>query len=89
MPYRIDISPSAQKEIKSLRGYVHAQAVKLIDSLAENPRPARAKELREKRNIYRIWLAAKWRIVYEIEDEFQIVIVMRVRRKEQINYESL
>lgn len=89
MPYHIDISPSAQKEIKSLPGYVRAQAFKLIDGLVENPRPARAKELREKCNIYRIWLATKWRIVYEIDDEFQTVLVMRVRRKEQIDYESL
>lgn len=88
MSYHIDISPSAQREIKSLPGYARAQAFKLIDGLAETPRPARAKELRQKRNIYRIWLATRWRIVYEI-DELRTVLVMQVRQKEQIDYESL
>lgn len=89
MRYQIEISSSAQKEIGSLPGYVRAQALKLIDSLGENPKPSRAKELRDKRNIYRIWLATKWRIVYEIDEEFQIILIMRVRRKEQIDYEDL
>jgi len=89
MLYHVEVSPSAQKEIRSLPGYAQAQALRLIDGLAENPRPARAKELRDRRNIYRIWLATRWRIVYEIDEESQIVLIMRVRRKEYIDYESL
>ena len=89
MLYHVEVSPSAQKEIRSLPGYAHAQALRLIDGLTENPRPARAKELRGKRNIYRIWLATKWRIAYEVYDEFQTILVMRVRRKEHIDYENL
>jgi mRNA-degrading endonuclease RelE of RelBE toxin-antitoxin system len=89
MRYHIEISPSAQKEIGSLPGYVRAQATELIDSLADNPRPSRARELRDRRNIYRVWLATRWRIVYEIDDELQTVLIMRVRRKEQIDCKNL
>jgi mRNA-degrading endonuclease RelE of RelBE toxin-antitoxin system len=87
--YRIDISPEVGKEIKALPGHVRAQARKLIRALGDIPRPARAKELRGKPNIYRIWLAGRWRVAYEIDDELEVVRILRVRRKEQIDYESL
>jgi mRNA-degrading endonuclease RelE of RelBE toxin-antitoxin system len=46
--YHVEVSPEAQKEIKSLPGYVRVQVVKLIDGLAENPTPPRSKELCDK-----------------------------------------
>lgn len=89
MSYRIRVSPSAQKEIRTLPGHVRRLAIQLIDALAEKPRPARAKELRGKPNIYRIWLAKNWRIVYQIDDDSKMLLIMRVHRKEQIDYENL
>lgn len=89
MSYRVEVPPEVRKEIKALPGHVRAQARQLIRSLGENPRPSRAKELRGKPNIYRIWLAGRWRIAYEIDDELERIRVLRVRRKERIDYESL
>lgn len=89
MRYQIELSPDAQREIRALPGYIRAQALELIDSLAANPRPLRAKELRDKPNIYRIWVAKTWRIVYAIDDETVYVLILRVRRKEHIDYESI
>jgi mRNA-degrading endonuclease RelE of RelBE toxin-antitoxin system len=68
---------------------VRAQALQLIDELAENPRPARAKELQGRQNIYRIWLAGRWRIAYAVDDEQVVVLILRVRRKDDIDYPSL
>jgi mRNA-degrading endonuclease RelE of RelBE toxin-antitoxin system len=87
--YQIEVSPSAQKEIKALPGYVRTQARQLIRALGEKPRPSRAKQLRDKPNIYRIWLAGNWRIAYLIEDDLQLVRILRVRPKKNIDYESL
>ena len=89
MSYQIEVTPSARKEIEALPGYVRAQARQLIRGFNENPRPARAKELQGKPNVYRIWLAKNWRIAYKIDDNLQHVLILRVRRKEQIDYESL
>ena len=89
MSYRVEISPDAQKEIEALSGNVRAQALKLLRSLGENPRLPRAKELRDKPSVYRIWLARKWRIVYKVDEDPKRILVLRVRRKEQIDYESL
>jgi len=87
--YRIEVSHSARQEIRDLPAYVRAQALQLIDELAGNPRPARAKELQERQNIFRIWLAGRWRIVYAVDDELLVVLIIRVRRKEDIDYPSL
>jgi mRNA-degrading endonuclease RelE of RelBE toxin-antitoxin system len=87
--YQIEVSPSAQKEIKALPGYARTQARQLIRGLGETPRPSRAKELRGKPNIYRIWLERRWRIAYTVDDELQLVRILRVRPKEYIDYESL
>ena len=89
MSYQIDIGAAAQKEVKSLPGHVRAQARRLIRALSNEPRPARAKELRGKSNLYRIWLAGHWRIVYQIKDDLQIILIIRVRRKEEIDYENV
>ena len=39
--------------------------------------------------MYRIWLAGRWRIAYEVDDESRRVEILRVRRKELMDYESL
>jgi mRNA-degrading endonuclease RelE of RelBE toxin-antitoxin system len=87
--YDVKVIPPARKEIEALPGYVRAQARQLIRGLKENPRPPRAKELRNKPSVFRIWLAKQWRIVYRIEEDPRQVLILRVRRKEQIDYESL
>ena len=89
MSYRVEVPPEVRKGIKALPDHVRAQARQLIRALGENPRPSRAKELRGKPNIYRIWLAGRWRVAYEVDDEVRRIRILRVRRKERIDYESL
>jgi mRNA-degrading endonuclease RelE of RelBE toxin-antitoxin system len=89
MNYQVKISPDAQMEMRALSGYVRAAALKLLRDLSENPRLSRAKELRGKPNVYRIWLLKRWRVVYQVKEEPKQILVLRVRRKEQIDYESL
>jgi mRNA-degrading endonuclease RelE of RelBE toxin-antitoxin system len=87
--YQLDIFTTAKAEIKGLPGYVRAQAKQAIAALAHTPRPNGAKELRGKPGVYRLWLAGHWRIVYTIDDDQQVGTILRVRRKEQIDYENL
>lgn len=89
MSYQIEVAQPARLEIAQLPGHVRSQARQLIGELGQNPFPARAKELRDKPHIHRIWLAGRWRIVYSVDDEYQIVRILRVRRKEEINYEDI
>jgi mRNA-degrading endonuclease RelE of RelBE toxin-antitoxin system len=87
--YRIEVPPTAREEIRRLPGYVRAQARQLIEELADVPRPVRAKELLDKTGIYRIWLAGRWRIAYQVDEEAGVVRILRVRRKAEIDYDSI
>jgi mRNA interferase RelE/StbE len=87
--YRIEIRREALRELKDLPAYVRAEALQRIDGLQENPRPARAKQLRDKPGLFRLWVAAHWRLVYGVEDDDARVLVLRIRHKDQIDYESL
>jgi mRNA-degrading endonuclease RelE of RelBE toxin-antitoxin system len=89
MSYHVEVAPPARREIETLPGYVRAQARQLIGDLRLNPKPPRAVKLRDKPNIYRIWLATKWRIAYKVDEDAKQVLILRVRLKELINYESL
>ena len=89
MSYQVEISPEAQKEIKALSGYVRSAALKMLRDLGKDPRPPRSKELRDKPNVYRIWLLKKWRIVYRIEEDPKRILVLRVRLKEQVDYDRV
>ena len=89
MSYRTRVVPAAQRELKALPGHVRAQAQDLIRGLAQEPRPARSRELQGLPGVYRVWLAGRWRIVYRIDEEHQLVHILRIRRKEQIDYDSL
>lgn len=89
MTYTVELSPGAQRDLKSLSGYARSAALAILRDLREDPRPTRSKELRDKPGVYRIWLLRKWRIVYSVDDELLRVLALRVRLKEQIDYESL
>lgn len=89
MNYQIEVTTPAKTELKKLSGYVRTQAYQIIDSLTSNPRPPKAKELRGKPGFYRLWLAGRWRIVYTVDDKAQMITILRVRSKEQIDYEGL
>jgi mRNA interferase RelE/StbE len=87
--YQLEVPPPVQQEIKTLPGYVRAQARALIGTLVTNPYPAGAKELSGKPNIYRLWLAGRWRIAYFVSEELQLIRILRVRLKQDIDYETV
>ena len=89
MSYRIDFRRKALSELKALPGHVRAEARRAIRALEKEPRPSRARELRGKPNIYRLWLAGRWRLAYLIDDAEGRIRILRIRRKEKIDYETL
>jgi mRNA interferase RelE/StbE len=80
MPRRLRITATAKKELRRLPGYVRQRARRIVNALADHPRPREAKELRGMPGRYRIRLN-KWRIIYRVDDEDQVVLILRVRRK--------
>ena len=77
MPYLVQISEVARREMRQLPGNVRQRIRRLVDSLANLPRPPRAKELRGLPGRYRIPLE-DWRIIYRIDDENQLIYVLKL-----------
>lgn len=75
--YRVLIKRSAQKELLTLSTKKDRQRiVRKIESLADNPRPKGCEKL-SGRDRYRV-RQGKYRIVYGVEDDALVVIVVIV-----------
>ncbi len=93
MSHQLDISFAAQVEIRRLPGHVRQRVRRAIQSLADDPRPPRSKELSfalldvEPRRL-RI---DRWRIVYAVieTDYVNMVAVVAVRKRPPYDYRDL
>ena len=75
--WQIVIHRKAEKTLKRLRGEMFEQIRQAIHALAEEPRPNGYKKMMGYDNLYRIRVG-DWRIIYAIEDEQLIVLVLEI-----------
>lgn len=80
MPFRLRITDVASHEIRELPGHVRQRVRRVVETLADNPTPPGAKELRGRPGRYRIPLL-RWRVIYRVEHDTRTVLVLTVRRK--------
>jgi|GEM_PF-3513836 len=55
-----------------------------VESLKENPRPGGVKKLSGESELYRISVAKKYRVVYQIRDDKLIVLVVKLGHRKDI-----
>jgi mRNA interferase RelE/StbE len=82
MTYRLELRPSARKELRKLPHSVYDHAVAGINGLAQNPRPFGVKKLAGYQNRHRIRVG-DYRIIYEIHDDVLLVLVVRVAHRRE------
>jgi len=75
--WQVMIHRKAEKALKRLHGEILERMRVAIRSLAEDPRPIGYKKMSGYDNLYRIRVG-DWRIIYAIEDDKLIVIVLDV-----------
>ena len=81
--YRVLIKPSAVKEIEALDSKKDRQRiVRRIQELADDPRPPGCTKL-SGRDRYRV-RQGRFRIVYSIEDDVLLVVVVRVGHRKDV-----
>jgi mRNA-degrading endonuclease RelE of RelBE toxin-antitoxin system len=68
MRYQLSTTAQAKNDLRNLPGHVRQIALRIVNSLAVEPRPPEAREPREKPGRYRIRLQ-KWRLIYRVYDE--------------------
>ena len=87
MVYKIEIVRAAQKQILSLPREEQIVIARAIDSLANIPRPNGCKKLHGV-DLWRLRFG-HYRVVYQIDDETRLVIVVKVAPRREDTYRGL
>lgn len=81
--YKIEITKSAEKQLRKLSDSVSKKISIAILSLAENPRPNGCKKLKGKDLAYRIRVS-DYRIIYEVFDNELLIVVLAAGHRKEI-----
>lgn len=81
--YRLDFSPTAARQLRKLDTAARRRVQAAIELLADNPRPPGAKKLVGGDGEWRV-RTGDYRIVYEIQDQVLLVLVLAVGHRRDI-----
>ena len=81
--YRVEIVPSARRELEALHRPALQRVVSALRSLSDDPRSGDCRKLVGSQSRYRR-RAGNYRIVYEIIDESKVVRVYRIRHRSNV-----
>lgn len=81
--YQILLERSAEQDLKKLQAADFQRIIAVIRGLAANPRPTGCRKIVGSKSDWRIRIG-NYRVLYEIEDEAQLVRVMRVRHRREV-----
>ena len=87
MSYQINLQRVAQKQLDKLVGRDYQAVARVISALAQEPRPPRVEKLAES-GLWRVRVRS-YRVVYSIDEEKRLVIVVRVARRTEDTYKGL
>lgn len=83
MTYRVTLSPMAARQLRKLDAPARRRIQAALDLLAKQPRPPSATRLVGGSGEWRI-RTGDCRIVYEIEDDHLLVLVLRLGHRREI-----
>jgi mRNA interferase RelE/StbE len=78
--YKVLFRDDARKTFERLDRAIRQQVGRVIDRLAENPRPGQATQLVGDPRTWRV-RAGDWRILYEIHEEQITVLILDVKHR--------
>jgi mRNA interferase RelE/StbE len=81
--YNVEVSPVAEKQIKALPKKEQEKIIKRVCKLSDDPLPQGVKKLKGVNSLYRI-RQGDWRIVYTIEDQKLLVLVVKVAHRRDV-----
>lgn len=89
MRYQVDVPRTIRRQIDELPGHVRQRIKREIAQLAFNPRPDHAIGLQGRlADRYKIKLD-QYRIVYRVDDEVAIVLVLKAGKKQSGFYDDI
>ena len=85
--YRIEVSATAEKQIRKLQREDQVRVLRAIRALAPEPNPPGSRKVRGYEDVFRI-RAGTYRILYRIVGRRLLVIILKIGHRREI-YRSL
>jgi mRNA interferase RelE/StbE len=82
--YEIEFVPLARRQLKKLEPKARIEVQKVIDGLADDPRPNGYKKLHGKLKAFHRVESGNFRVIYAIRDEVLIVLIVKVGDRRDI-----
>jgi mRNA interferase RelE/StbE len=79
--YRLELKREVQKQVDALPSHLRQRVKQILRDLTRNPRPTYAEELRDELAQHYKIKPNDWRIVYRIQDDRLLVLVLKVGKK--------
>ena len=80
--FRITITHRAEKDLKKLDRNAKNRIVKMIVSLADEPRPLGCSKILSEEGVWRIRIG-DWRVGYEINDAAREIAIIRIGHRRE------
>lgn len=81
--YRIEFTPAAFRQLRTLPVKIQLRIRTKIDSLGPDPRPAGSTKLKGVDDIYRIRIGDH-RVLYQVKDKVLLVLVVNIGKRGEI-----
>jgi mRNA interferase RelE/StbE len=78
--YRMELKPSAERDMRSLPRSVQKRVARKIDALASDPYPRGSTKLEATGDLRRVRVG-DYRIIYLVRQEMLVVFVVRVKHR--------
>ena len=85
--FRLEVSRTAERQLAALPRDDQIRVSRVIQHLAEEPRPVGTRKLSGYSDVYRIRVG-HYRIIYSVEDDRLLIIVLKIGHRKDI-YRSL
>ena len=82
--YQVLIGKRTEKSVDRLPKKIRLRIRKAMRDLEANPRPRGWELLEGKRNICRIWVGRRYRVVYKIDDKKKTIVVIKAATREGV-----
>ncbi len=83
-PYKIELDSRVKKDLKSIPSQDIKRIKSAISELSSNPRPSGCTKLKGKNRDYFRIRVGNYRIIYLIEDDLLLILVVRVGHRQEI-----
>lgn len=81
--YRIEISRTAERQLKKLRREDQRRVVKAMLGLADDPRPKGSRKLVGYDDVFRIRVG-RYRIIYSISGRKLVIIILKLGQRKDV-----